>query len=257
MAPEPGAAGGDPPPPPPAAPPPPAPPAGPTKEEFEALKAQLADTTRAAEFWQEKASAKPAKGEPKPEPKPEEEPEVDMLELITVGGPKAFDKYMKACGYVSRAEVEQAVNSKAAQFSKEQEISARYPDLKDNKSDFFKATAIHYGDLVKQGVPETIAMEVAAEKAELEGIRTGKVKTPAQKTDEEKAEKERVRLERIKAQAGDKPGRQPEAADDDEDLTPEQKRIAIKMLAGEGVTDEQAIEKYRVRAKKGVMMGGR
>lgn len=233
--------------------PPPDAPTGPSKEDYEALKAQLADTTRAAEFWQEKASAKPAKAEPKQE----EEQEVDLLELMTTGGPKAFEKYMKARGFVSKSEVDQAVNSKAQQLSKEQELSSKYPDLKNSKSDFFKATALHYGDLIKNGVPETLAMEVAAERAELEGIRSGKVKTPAQRTDEEKAERERARLDRIKAQAGDRGGRQPDNSDDDEDLTPEQKRIAIKMLAGDGVTEEQAIEKYKARAKKGVLMGGR
>ncbi len=228
-------------------------PAGPTREEFEALQAQLADTTRAAEFWQEKAASTKAA----PAPKPAEEPEVDMLELLTTRGAKGFDEYMRAKGFVSREEVERTVNNKAAQLSKEQELSQKYPDLKNERSEFFKATAVHYGKLIQQGVPETLAMELAADRAELEGIRTGKVKTPAQKAEEDKQARERERRERIQAQAGDRSGRGAMVNEEDDELSPEQEAIAVKMLAGDGVSREQAIEAYKKRAKAGVMMGGR
>src|SRR5262249_1613501 len=101
-------------------------PAGPTREEFDTLKQQLAEQNRATQFWYEKATkgssepTKPAAAEPKKD--------VDLLDLITTRGAEGFDAYMKERGYVSREEVEERVNSKASQIAKETELMGRYPD---------------------------------------------------------------------------------------------------------------------------------
>jgi len=231
-------------------------PAAPTAAEVAALRAELetskaatAEHQRTAEFWHGKATAKPAAPAPaKAEPA---EPEVDLLDLITTGGPKALKAYLKSQGLMNRDEVEGLVNAKASQISKETELLGAYPDLGKRESEFFKATAANYGALKAAGVPEALAMELGAQQAELAGIKSGTVKTAQQKTDEQKATQAAERAARAAAGGGDHGTRTaPEEAD--EDLTPEQRTIAIRMLGGNGVTDEQAIEKYKARAKAGV-----
>ncbi len=59
----------------------------------------------------------------------------------------------------------QAQSSRAAMLVREQELLARYPDLKKKDSEFFKATALRYGPLFKAGMPAEEAMEKAAQDA--------------------------------------------------------------------------------------------
>ena len=91
-------------------------------------------------------------------------------------------------------------------------------------------------------------MEMAAERAELSLIRSGKRKTPQQQADDTKAQREQERRARIAAQAGDRGGRTAEGAEEDEELTPEQKHIVASM----GITEEA----YKKRAKEGVKVRG-
>jgi hypothetical protein len=217
------------------------------KAELEALKGQLSEKERAAQFWYEKArSGAPA--EPAKAAAAEPEEDVDLLDLIATKGPKGFDAYMRKRGYVSREEVDAAVNSKAAQLSAESELLGRYPELGKRDSDFFKSTAVHYGELKKQGVPEALAMRLGAERAELDAIKAGKVKTVNQQSADEKAEKEAQRQARIRAQAGDKNARATEANPDDDELTDYERHICRAM----GVSEDA----YKARAKKGVQLGG-
>jgi hypothetical protein len=244
---------------PPAVAPPPvvAPVTGPTAAEFAALKAEneaskatAAEHQRTAEFWHGKATAKPATAKPAAEPA---EPEVDLLDLITVGGPKALKAYLKAQGLISGEEVDAKVEARVAQVRSETQLVTDYPDLANQESEFFKATARHYGELKKQGVPEAIAMQLGAQQAELAGIKSGKVKTAAQKTEEQKATLAEERRVRALAGGGDH-GSRPAPEEADEEVTPQQRQIAIRMLGGNGVTDEQAVEKYKARALKGTVM---
>lgn len=256
--------------PPPAAAPAPAPAAPPAaatpppdpaalQKQIDTLNAQVAEATRAAEFWHGKASEKPAP--PADKPKDDDEPAVDILELAM--DPKKFNKYLegqiKKQGYVRREDAEKLVNGKAAQMSREAKLMKDYPDLEDHDSEMFKTTAAHYGQLVKQGVAEEVAMDTAAKLAELDLIRTGKVKTPAQKA----ADKEADRLARIAAQGGDRGDRGSGADETDTELDDTQKRIALGVLRGETgddgkpLTDEQIFDRYRARAKKGVQRFGK
>ncbi len=229
-------------------------PAGPTAAEFAALKAEseankaaAAEHQRTAEFWHGKATAKPA-APAKAEPA---EPEVDLLDLITTGGPKALMAHMRKQGLITRDEVDATVNAKVAQVTKETELLSQYPDLGKRDSEFFKATAANYGALKAAGVPEALAMELGAQQAELAGIKSGTVKTAAQKTEEQKATEAADRAARAAAGGGDHGNRNAAGEGADEDLTPEQRTIAIRMLGGNGVTNEQAVEKYKARAKLG------
>jgi hypothetical protein len=214
------------------------------QRQIEELREQVAEGQRTAQYWAEKARGNGTTPK-QAEPPAEEEP--DVLEAITTGGAKGFDALASKRGFIRKAEVEELINQKAAALTKEQELMALYPDLKRKDSEFFKATAMEYGELIKAGVSQTLAMETAAQRAELAFIRSGKIKLPG--SEPTKEEKEAARLARIAAQSGEGSMRRPpaEAAEDDE-LTPQQKHIADSM----GISHEA----YLKRAKAGVKMGG-
>jgi hypothetical protein len=210
------------------------------------LKAANGEKDRAIEFWQGKATAKPEPAAARTEAA--EEDTDDILDVITSKGAKGLEQLLEKKGFVRKADVDATVNAKASELVKERELMETYPDLANKSSDFFKSTALHYGNLVKQGVSPAAAMEMAAERTELNFLREGKMKTPQQKQDEDKAEREKERRARAGAQAGDRGVRTPAASEEDEELTAEQKHIARSM----GITEEA----YKERAKKGVSMRG-
>lgn len=219
-------------------------PAAAMQAQIDELKEQVAEGQRTAQYWQGRASATPAAPAA---PAAAAEDDTDVLEAITTGGAKGFDALAKKRGFVQRDEVETLINQRATSLTKEQELIGRFPDLKNKASEFFKATAAHYGDLVKAGTPQTVAMELAADKAELDLMRSGKIKPAGAQT---KEEKEADRLARVAAQGGEGGGRRPApAAEEDTELTPEQKHIADAM----GVSHEA----YAKRAKAGVSIKGR
>lgn len=212
------------------------------REENEALKSQVNQHQETARYWADKAKNG---GEPKPAAAAAAEGEdEDLLELITTKGAKGLEAFMAKRGFVKASDVDARVNTKAGQIAKEQELFTRYPELGDKSTPFFIRTAEVYGQLKERGVDQTVAMEMAAEKTELEFIRSGKRKTPAQQSDDDKAAREQARLDRISAQAGDRDNRGAADAGDDDKLTDEQKRICKAM----GITEEAFI----ARAKKGV-----
>jgi hypothetical protein len=214
------------------------------QRQIDELKEQVAEGQRTAQYWADKAKA--SAPQPRAAEVPEED-EPDVLEAITTKGAKGFDELASKRGFVRKDEVEALIANRAASLTKEQELLGRYPDLKKKDSEFFKATALHYGDLVKAGTPQAVAMELAAEKAELDFMRTGKLKPAGSEATKE--EKEAARLARIKAQSAGGGGRQPAPdPEEDDELTPEQKRIADAM----GVSHEA----YKKRAKAGVAMRG-
>lgn len=226
----------------PAAAAPPAADAAEFQRQIDELKEQVAEGQRTAQYWAEKAKT-PAAAAKAAEP----EDDTDVLEAITTGGAKGFDALAKKRGFIQRDEVQHLIDTRAQALTKEQDLIGRFPDLKNKNSEFFRATALHYGDLVKAGTPQSVAMELAADKAELDLMRTGKIKPAG--SEPTKAEKETARLARIAAQSPSAGGRRPAAAEEDEDtLTPEQIHIADSM----GVSHEA----YLKRAKAGVRMGG-
>jgi hypothetical protein len=243
------------PPPQPAAPPAqPAQPAQPDvsalQREIDDLKRQNGEFQRTAEFWHEKATAKPAAAPRAAEPAADPDDDVDLLEVLTTKGVSGLKQVLAKSGFVSREEAASMVNTKAAQIAKEAELLSAYPDLKKADSEFFKTTAQHYGQLKAAGVPEAMAMELAAEKTQLEFLRSGKAKTPAQKAEESKAQREADRLARIAAQAGDRGAPPPsDDGEDDDTLTDYEKHICAQM----GISEEAFIK----RAKSGVQMSAR
>ena len=217
--------------------------------QIDELKEQVAEQTRTAQFWADKArAASNGNGHAPAAPAAEEEP--DVLEAITTGGAKGFDELAAKRGFVRKTEVERMIDAKANQVTREQQLMTEYPDLKNKNSEFFKGTAVRYGQLVTEGMAQHLAMETAARETELNFLRSGKMKLPG--AEPTKAEKEAERLRRIDAQGGEGGRRRPAAAaEDDEELTAEQKHIADAM----GISHEA----YMKRAKAGVQRigGGR
>jgi hypothetical protein len=209
--------------------------------QIDELKEQVAEGQRTAQYWADRAKA----GTPVAAAA-EEEP--DVLEAITTGGAKGFDALAKKRGFIQRDEVENLISQRAASLTQEQQLLQDYPDLKKKDSEFFKATAVAYGDLVKSGVPQAVAMGNAARQTELAFIKGGKIKLPA--GEPSAADKETARLARIAAQSGDggRRGAAPAGDESDEPLTPQQKH----MIAAMGISEEAYIK----RAKAGVAMKG-
>jgi hypothetical protein len=252
----------------PPAPTPPAPPTAPAapqapaapdaaelQRKIDALTAQVSEGQRTAEFWYNKANAQPAP----PKSAAADEPEVDVLDLATKGG-KAFEAYMeswaKKQGYVKGEQMSEAITAKAQELAAQGKLVSQYPELKNEKSEFFQQTALEYGRLKKMGVSEVVAMEMAAERTELSFLREGKMKTPAQQRADAEADKAQARRDRAAAGAGDRGSRRPAETEEDGELDDEQKQIAIRMLVDDNTTPEQAVEKYKARAKQGVKMRG-
>lgn len=194
-----------------------------------------------AEYWFNQANTRTPAAAAASVPEPEDE--TDVLDAITTKGAKGLDEILAKRGFVRRDEAERMVNTRAAQFSTENDLMTEYPDLRNKQSEFFRSTAQFFGELKAQGVPEATAMRMAAERAELAGIKAGKVKTPAQRTED-------TRQSRIKAQAGDRNApHTPEGSEGDDELTDNERRICAAM----GITEEA----YKARAQKGVQMSFR
>lgn len=225
------------------------------KRENEALKGRVTETEESARYWHSQAKGNPAKGRAEEQgdgtPKPEDD-ETDMLELAGKG-PAAMKDWLKKSGFMSAAEVQNITNAKASQLVREAQLTQRYPDLQDKDSEFFKATASEYQSLKARGVPEVEAMELAAERAELASLRTGKATAAASPAStgggsapKKKTETEEERAARIAAQAGGGGRRLAKGEDETDELTPEQQRIAEAF----GITGEA----YKKRAKDGVQV---
>jgi hypothetical protein len=224
------------------------------QDKIAALESDSAESKRAAQYWAEKArtSATP----PPKEKEPEAEPETDMLDLIASRGAKGLDEFLVKRGYTKASDVENRVNSKVAEVTKERQLMEQYPDLKKEDSDFFKATAGVYGELKKRGFSTIDAMELAAERTELQFLKTGKLKTPDQQKSDAKAQKEADRLARITAQGGERGNRVPVDSEEDDDDTPSADELkSIKFLADSlEIPMEEAQKRYIARAKGGTNM---
>lgn len=218
--------------------------------ELAALKDQVSEQKRVSEFWFNKANNNAAAPPPPPEPKAEPEEDVDVLDVLTTKGAAGLDAILAKRGYVRADQVNATVNAKAQQLATENELLTAYPDLRDKNSEFFRQTAVAYGELKSQGVPEATAMRLAAQQVELNGIKSGKVKTPQQKADDAKTQRETERQARIRAQAGDRTNsRTPESAEpDDDELSDAERRICVGM----GITEES----YKKRVRSGTQIWG-
>jgi hypothetical protein len=227
------------------------------QRQVDELKEQIGEANRTSEFWAGKARA----GGAAPQAAAAAEDDTDVLEAITTGGAKGFDALAEKRGFIKREGVEKLIDERAQSLTTEQNLLQEFPDLKNKQTDFFKATASHYGELIKGGTPQHVAMGLAAKQAQLQFIIDGKIKVGAAAAPT-KEEKEAARLARVAAQGGE--GRRGPAAgagdEDDNELDAQQLNIVRKMLVGtkgkdgKPMDEEQAIAAYKVRARGGVQM---
>jgi hypothetical protein len=211
--------------------------------EIAALRARAEQAEDATRFWAEKAKTPTATPAAAPTDKTDAE-DVDLLAAIAQKGAKAIDEYLTKRGYIPADQVQERVNKTVAEtvlrVSKEAELTGRYEGLKDKNSEFFKQTAAIFRQLKEGGVADHIAMELAADKAELERLR---------KESEVNRSKEK-RTARAAAQAPEKTAGAPAGGgeDEQEELTQAQKDICAWM----GISEDA----YKARAKQGVKIGG-
>lgn len=209
------------------------------QQEIERLKAESSEKDNAIRYWHEQAKGAAKSADKAAESAGDEE---DLLDVVAKKGSAGLKEVLKKQGFVEASEVEQRIEQRARIIATENELAAKYPELKDSKSDFFKVTAGHYADLIRDGVPQHAAMKQAAKLAALDGYESGK-RIP----DAEKQEREA----RARAQAGAptrKSGEQ-QTAEENDDLDDVQKTICERF----GIDPE----KYKARAKAGVVVSGK
>jgi hypothetical protein len=213
------------------------------QQQITELREQVAESNRTAQFWAQQARER---GAPAPVAVEPEDDSTDVLEAITTEGVKGFDQLAAKRGFIKRDEVETMMNRRTAEVTKEQELIQEYPDLKKKDSEFFKATALNYGALVRSGTPKEVAMELAAKQTELTFLREGKMKVPGEV---ERERREAERLDRVRAQSGEN-GRRPAPGSEDTDpeLDAQQRHICDQM----GVS----YDAYKRRAQAGVAIRG-
>ncbi len=217
------------------------------KTENEALQTQAREQADAARYWHEQVKGGAGKKEPPAKTPPAEEKDVDLLELMATRGTKGLVEHLKQVGaIVDPDSVDRKIESRAQQLVAVNRVEAQltrdYPELADKNNPFFKATAAKYGDLLKAGVPDVVAMQLAADQADLEGIRAGKPR--------ETKEQRQARADAAGGDSGRRGGKGAASMDDtSDDLDDFQKLICERM----GVPEE----KYKANAKKGVRMGSR
>jgi hypothetical protein len=249
--------------------------AGKEKDEAASLREEIARLTKTNQqlteserFWADKAQAKPDPGEPEAKPARGKAADTDedlddpaaFVEALSTKGPKAIAQYLKKAGYITRDEAEElatkssraAVAVARASLTQDAELVGQYPELKDEKSELFKATGEIYRHMVKRDPkmkdsPAALmqAAETAKLRAELKAAKEGKASV---KPDGDDAETRRQ--ERIDAQSGSRGRRSSAAFDGDEDddtMGPETKTL-LKAFSRYGVTEENfKAEKKRLK----------
>lgn len=203
-----------------------------------AKDAQIAEKDNTARYWHEEAKKKtPAAKADTPIETPDDE---DPIEVLSKEGMKGFDRLAAKRGLVSEATVESKIEHRARQLTDEAALVKEFPEMLDEKSAFFKATATHYNALVAAGVPKNVATRQAANNAYIDGVKAG---TIVSKSDAEEREA------RAAAAGGDKSrGNAPAVDPKDEELDAFQKNICEQM----GVSEKD----YKARAAKGVVYTG-
>lgn len=216
-------------------------------EEIARLKTSVGEKDEAVRYWHGQVKgAKPAAAAAATVDADEDDP--DMLDLIgTKGGAKKLTEFLARKGFVSKKEVEEQVNARADTLVRESRTVERFPELRDTESDFFKATVTEYGSLLKQGIPQGVAMEQAARNVRLVELEAGGEGAPVKKGKPEDAI-ETERLRRVKVQSGDK-GRRAAAASEedtvDADTAAIWKAMGVSEKDGLAARKENAITRNR------------
>lgn len=166
------------------------------------------------------------------------------LEAVSKG-PKAIEALIRKQGYVNAEQVadiaakvaRRTVDVERGKISTDNRLMTAFPDLADNKSELFRATAEEYQELVAfdpsaQKSPATLFAAAKAAKARLAAAK------PAKQDEDDEYGYDRAesdRRSRVAAQDGTRGGRQSRGDEPDDTLGPQAKAIA-KMM---GVSDAE------------------
>ena len=216
------------------------------KAEAAASAARAKEQEDSARYWHEEAKKKPAAAEVKA-PSAEEDTE-DPIELLSKGGSAALDKLLEKRGFVKADAVNSTVEARAQQLVIEANLAKQFPEITDQKSEFFQQTSTEYAALVKQGVPHIVAMQQAPKNVRLAQIEAGTYKTPAEKADREA---------RAAAAGGDKSKkggpttRGSAEGEGDEEITPFEK-VMLREMCPEGMKLEDFEKSVIARGKAGI-----
>ena len=196
------------------------------KDNQAAADKRLADSEESMKFWYDKAEAKATDTPPAKAKKAE--PDEDHLAVFddeTKAAVRGFVK-QETAGMVRADEVDKRVVSGVRSQLTQDQLVRDYPELGDNKSDFFKKTTEHYQHL--DGVAQTDRLRMAVEQTELGLRRSGTWK---------ERETEAERIARIAAQGG-AGGGGPDGQAGGDELTDAQSSMAKNM----GVSTEAYVK---------------
>ncbi len=248
------------------------------RKEITNLRQQLRESGDSERYWAEQArgrgaAASDADDDTADDTAPLDEPEEttdEFLDRLSKEGPRAVAKVAEKigakAGYVRKADVEkiaakiagEIVERKAGRMSADARLMGEHPELKDENSPVFKATAAIYREMVGRDPnlkdsPETLFLAARLAKAELKAAGNG---TRGRDADDEpgdyredREDREDSRRRRIESQQGDTSrGRSAPYEGDEDPLTPAQRDI-VDMFAKVGV-DEQAYRQERRRLRR-------
>lgn len=244
--------------------------ADPAKEELKQLRRELKEERQARKQAEEgmrtwydraaQATGKPDKTEPEPE---EDKPlSVDLVEAITNGDRKAIKTALRELGFAEAAEVEGKIDGKITatrqEITRDAELYGRYPDLRDEQSEFYQTTLEIYKDLASDPVmaksPALIAT-AAKQAARVLGVEESSTRrASSRRADPDDDDVEDERAARIRRQAGG--GRTPRRSEADVDPAVER---AARSLAQKLSQDGAAITAEGIlrRAARGVTVSQR
>jgi hypothetical protein len=208
--------------------------------------AKAADAARAAE--DDAAFEDLAKGD---EHKPKEgEDDLEnpdtFVDKLSTEGVAAVDAALQRRGFVRKADVvklaaataRRIVENTTQKLTRDQQLFERYPDLRDQHSPLFEATAKEYQSMIAEDPKLERSPVALAKAAELAALRLGVAEGGSDDY-----------IQRTNAGMGDSGRRHSYAREGDSSLSPSQKLIADRM----GVKYED----YAKVASRGVQIGGR
>jgi hypothetical protein len=216
------------------------------------LEAKLEATTEKANYWKQahdearsRQTTSRLPTDSGDEPEEPESDELDLVEVIAGGSKKEIKAALAKLGFVSKDEVEGALNNKWAEVETAASVQARHPEILDQNSEFHQETLRQVEGLRSQGFgknPNLLA--IAADLAYANLARAGKISRPSN------IESDQERFERIGAQMGPSASRRrnPSEGSENEDLSPSQKFVAQKFGIPEAT--------YKKRAQMGVRLAG-
>lgn len=250
-----------------------------SRAEFDRVNRELNEARESEKFW-----ANRAKGGAK-EPVREPEDETDPADFIDNSGDKELEgdtaeklvdelstqgiKALQKRGFVTAAEARKIaaeVGVKVAQtlidrtttkLATDNQLMSQFPDLNNEKSELFKATAVIYQELVAldpnaKKTPATLFAAARVAKAQMKAAEKPAPKRQAETEDEDDVydrvdEDEGDRRRRVAAQDGSRGGRGPRVDDDTDTMGPQAKAIAKAF----GLSDDEAMAaKRRVQGRR-------